>query len=155
MIVTGNDQAEMQNLQKYLASEFETKSLGDLKYFLGIEVARSKHVSAVSQFMHSPSEDHMGAVICILRYLKVTPRKGLMFCKYGHTDVEGYTDTDWAGSVTDRCSTSGYFTFVGGNLVTWRSKKQKVVFRSSVEAEYRGMAQGVCELLFTRLHVYS
>ncbi|CAL8994314.1 unnamed protein product [Prunus brigantina] len=50
----------------------------------------------------------------ILRYPKVTPGKGLMFCKYGHTDVEGYTDADWAGSVTDRRSTSGYFTFVGG-----------------------------------------
>ena len=107
-------------------------------------------VSVVSQFMHSPSEDHMGAVMRILRYLKVTPGKGLMFCKYGHTDVEGYTDADWAGSVTDRRSTSGYFTFVGGNLVTWRSKKQKVVSKSCAEAEYRGMAQGVCELLWLR-----
>ncbi|CAL9017436.1 unnamed protein product [Prunus brigantina] len=107
-------------------------------------------VSVVSQFMHSPSEDHMGAVMRILRYLKVTPGKGLMFCKYGHTNVEGYTDADWAGSVTDRRSTSGYFTFVGGNLVTWRSKKQKVVSRSSAEAEYRGMAQGVCDLLWLR-----
>ncbi|CAL8130892.1 unnamed protein product [Prunus armeniaca] len=177
MIVTGDDQAEMQNLQKYLASEFEMKSLGDLKYFHGIEVARSKHetgmldckpidtsieqnhklglypdqvptdkerfqrlvgkliylshtrpdiayaVSVVSQFMHSPNEDHMGAVMRILRYLKVTPGKGLMFCNYGHTYLEGYTDADWAGSVIDRRSTSEYFTFVGGNLVTWRSKK--------------------------------
>ena len=49
MIVTGDDQAEMQNLQKYLASEFEMKSLGDLKYFLGIEVARSKHGIFLSQ----------------------------------------------------------------------------------------------------------
>ncbi|CAL2238036.1 unnamed protein product [Prunus armeniaca] len=104
----GDDQAEMQNLQKYLASEFEMKSLGDLKYFIGIEVSRSKH------------------------------------------DVEGYTDADWVGSITDRRSMSGYFTFVGGNLVTWRSKKQKVVSRSSAKAEYRGMAQGVCELLWLR-----
>ena len=49
-----------------------------------------------------------------------------------------------------RRSTSGYFTFVGGNLVTWRSKKQNVVARCSAEAEYRGMAQGVCELLWLR-----
>ncbi|BBH05359.1 transposable element gene [Prunus dulcis] len=219
MIVTGDDQTEIQSLHKYMASEFEMKSLGDLKYFLGIEVARSKHgiflsqrkyildllaetgmldckpidtlseqnhnlglypnqipidkeryqwlvgklnylahthpdityvVSVVSQFMHSLSEDHMGVVTRILRYLKVTPSKGLMFFKYGHTDVEGYTVADWAGSATDRRSTSGYFTFVGGNLVTWRSKKQKVVSRSSAEAEYHGMAHGVCELLWLR-----
>ncbi|CAL8169544.1 unnamed protein product [Prunus armeniaca] len=105
-------------------------------------------VSVVSQFMHSSSEDHMGAVMHSLRYLKVTPGKGLMFCKYGHIDVEGYTDADWAGSVTDRRSTSGYFTFVSGKLVTWRSKKQKMVSRSS--AEYRGMAQVVCELPWLR-----
>ena len=57
-------------------------------------------------------------------------------------------DADWAGDVTDMCSTSGYFTFVGGNLVTWRSKKQKVVSRSSAEAEFRGMAHRTCEVLW-------
>ena len=65
-------------------------------------------------------------------------------------EICGFTDADWAGNITDRKSTSGYFTFVGGNLVTWKSKKQKVVARSSAEAEYRGMAQGVCELLWLR-----
>lgn len=53
-------------------------------------------------------------------------------------DLEGYTDTDWARSITGRRSISGYFTFVGGNLVTWRSKKQRVLARSSAEAEFRG-----------------
>ena len=70
-----------------------------------------------------------------------------MYSKQGHLDVIGYTDADWAGSQTDRRTTSGYFTFVRGNLVTWRSKKQNVVARSSAETEYRGMAHGVCELL--------
>ncbi|KAI5335126.1 hypothetical protein L3X38_025259 [Prunus dulcis] len=102
---------EMQNLQKYLASKFEMMSLADLKHFLGIEVARSKHVSVVSQLMHSHSEDHIGAVMRILRYLKVTPGKRLIFCKYGHINVKGYRDADWAGSITDKRSTSGYFTF--------------------------------------------
>ncbi|CAL2277916.1 unnamed protein product [Prunus armeniaca] len=124
MIVTGDDQAEMQNLQKYLASEFEMKSLGDLKSY--------------------------GCCDAHLEVFESNSWKGLMFCKYGHTDVDWYTDADWAGSVTDRHSTPGYFTFVGSNLVTWRSKKQKVVSRSSAEAEYREMAQGVCELLWLR-----
>ncbi|CAN6689009.1 unnamed protein product [Malus baccata var. baccata] len=150
MIVIGDDQEEVQRLQKYLATEFEMKELGELKYFLGIEVARSKHVSVVSQFMHSPSEAHMDVVIRILRYLKVAPGRCFIFSKNGHLNVEGYTDADWAGSITDRRSTFGYFTFVGGHLVTWRSKKQKMVARSSVEAEFRGMSHGVCELLWLK-----
>jgi len=107
-------------------------------------------VSVDSQFMHNPSEDHMDAVIQILRYLKASPGKGLMFSKNSHLEINGYTDADWAGSISDRKSTSGYFMFVGGNLVTWRSKKQKVVALSSAEAEFRGMAKGLCELLWIR-----
>jgi len=84
-------------------------------------------VSVVSQFMYCPSEDHMDAVLRILRYLKSSLGKGLMFSKNNHLRVEGYADADWAGNITDRKSTAGYFTFVGGNLVTWRSKKHNVV----------------------------
>lgn len=92
----------------------------------------------------------MSAVMRILRYLKSSLGKGLMFSKHSHLNVEGYTDADWAGNILDRKSTSGYFTFVGGNLVTWRSKKQKVVALSSAEAEFRGMAKGLCELLWLK-----
>ncbi|KAL6223503.1 hypothetical protein ACLB2K_006888 [Fragaria x ananassa] len=87
----------------------------------------------------------MDAVYRILKYLKMTPGKGLLFEKKGELEVVGYTDADWVGDKTDRRS-----TFVGGNLVTWRSKKQKVVARSSAEAEFRGMAHGVCEILWIR-----
>lgn len=219
MIITGNDEKEITNLQKYLATEFEMKNLGGLKYFLGIEVARSSQgislsqrkyvldllaetgmldckpadtpivqnhglgehqnqtptnkdryqrlvgkliylshtrpdiayaVSVVSQYMHNPSEEHTNAVTRILRYLKASPGKGLMFRKNNHLNIDGYTDADWAGNITDRKSTSGYFTFVGGNLVAWRSKKQKVVALSSAEAEFCGMTKGLCELLWLR-----
>ncbi|CAL8152964.1 unnamed protein product [Prunus armeniaca] len=115
----GDDQAEMQNLQKYLASEFEIKSLGDLKYFLGIEVAKSKHETGMLDCkpIDTPSEqnhklglyhDHVPTdkeryqrLVGKLIYLSHThpdiAYAGLMFCKYGHIDVEGYTDADWAG----------------------------------------------------------
>ena len=65
--------------------------------------------------------------------------------------MDAYSDADWAGVIDDRRSTSGYFTFVGGNLVTWRSKKHNVVARSSAEAEFRGMTLGICETLWLRL----
>ncbi|RVW92035.1 Retrovirus-related Pol polyprotein from transposon RE1 [Vitis vinifera] len=102
-------------------------------------------VSAVSQFMHNPLRKHMEAVYRILRYLKMTPGKGLFFRKTENRDTEVYSDADWAGNIIDRRSTSGYCSFVWGNLVTWRSKKQSVVARSSAEAEYRALAQGICE----------
>ena len=100
--------------------------------------------------MHCPSKDHISAVVRILRYLKSSPGRGLMFTKNQHLHIDGYTDADWAGNITDRKSTSGYFTFVGGNLVTWRSKKQKVVALSSAEAEFKGVAKRLCELLWLK-----
>ena len=72
--------------------------------------------------MHNSSEDHMRAVIRILTYLKFTPGKGLMFSKSHHLNVDGYSNIDWARTI-DRKLTFGYLTFVGGNLVTRRSKK--------------------------------
>lgn len=59
----------------------------------------------------------------ILKYLKHAPGKGLIFKKHDHLRIDGYSDADWAGSTDNRRSTLGYFTFVGGNLVTWRRKK--------------------------------
>jgi hypothetical protein len=100
--------------------------------------------------MHAPLKRHRAAVTRILKYLKGTPGKGLLFSKNEQRGVHGYTDSDWAGNQIDRRSTAGYFTFVEGNLVTWRSKKQKVVARSSAEAEFRGLAKGICELLWVR-----
>ncbi|XP_074347601.1 secreted RxLR effector protein 161-like [Apium graveolens] len=104
--------------------------------------------------MHDPRQPHLDAVYMILRYLKAAPEKGVMFTNNKHLGVESYTYADWAGCLHDRRSTSGYYTSVGGNLVTWRSKKQPVVALvalSSAEAEYRAMARGVHELLWIRL----
>ncbi|XP_038895872.1 secreted RxLR effector protein 161-like [Benincasa hispida] len=89
-----------------------------------------------SQFMQASYKEHMNVVDRILQYLKGTPGKGPMFRKSGKKTIEAYTDSDWAGSVIDRKPTSGYCNFVWGNLVTWRSKKQGVVARSS---EFRDM----------------
>ena len=98
--------------------------------------------------MHNPEEQHRKAVMRILRYLKSSLGKGILFTKnVDYQSVDAYSDVDWAGAIDNRRSTSGYFTFVGGNLVTWRSKKQNVVARSSAEVEFRGMALGICEAL--------
>ena len=75
-------------------------------------------VGVVSQFMHRPQVNHLEAALRIVRYLKGSPGKGVLFQKNGHLDIRAYTDADWAGNPNDRRSTSGYFTLVGGNLVT-------------------------------------
>jgi len=81
--------------------------------------------------------------------LKKSPGRGLLIKRNEKLIMEVYTDADYAGSIIDRKSTSGYCMFLGGNLVTW--KKQNVVTRSGAEAEFRAMAQGVCELLWMRI----
>ena len=178
IILTGDDVAKM---KKNLSTEFEIKNLGPLRYFLGMEIARSKKgtvvsqrkyildlleeigisgckpsdtlmefnsklgevkegvpmdtgryqrlvgkliylshthpdisfvVSMVSQFMHAPYEEHLEAVYKILRYLKGTPGRGLFFKRCNQRGIEVYTNPDWAGSIIDRRSISGYWTFL-------------------------------------------
>ena len=100
--------------------------------------------------MHAPTVHHLSMVKRILRYLKETIGRGIVMNRNNHTNVMGYTDSDWAGNQLDRRSTTGYCMFVGGNLVSWKSKKQHVVARSSAEAEYRAMAAAACELVWLR-----
>jgi len=125
--------------------------VGKLIYLSHTRLDIAFAVSVVSQFMHDPRSSHMDVVIRILRYLKGCPGEGLLYSCQGNLHVECYTDADWAGSLDDQRSTSGYCTFVGGNLVSWRSKKQTVVARSTAEVEFRSMAHGVCEVLWLRI----
>ncbi|CAA6670327.1 unnamed protein product [Spirodela intermedia] len=89
---------------------------------------------------------HLQTAYRVLAYLKTTTGQGILFKKGGNQSVEICTNADYAGSVIDCRSTLAYCTFVCGNLMTWRSKKQQVVARSSTEAGFRALAQGICEL---------
>jgi hypothetical protein len=124
--------------------------MGRLIYLAHTRFDISYTVSVVSRYMHDPRIPHLETVYQILRYLKGCPGRGVFFEKRGHLRVEVYTDADWAECLDDRKSTSGYCAFVGGNLVSWRRKKQSVVARSTVEAEYIAMAHGVGEGLWLR-----
>ncbi|RVW66792.1 Retrovirus-related Pol polyprotein from transposon RE2 [Vitis vinifera] len=170
IVITGSDQDGIQKLKQHLFTLFQTKDLGKLKYFLGIEIAQSSSGVVLFPkevcFRHprrnrtggasrrpqeiSTTRSHWDVVIRILRYIKSTPGQGVLYENRGHTQVVGYTDADWAGSPTDRCSASGYCVFIGGNLISWKSKKQDVVARSSAEAECRAMALATCELIWLR-----
>ena len=105
-------------------------------------------VSVVSQYMSSPTVDNWATVEHILCYLKGAPRRGILYSNHGHNSVECFTYADWVGSKEDKRSTSGYCVFYGGNLVSWKSKKQGVVSCSSAKSEYRAMTQSMSEIMW-------
>ena len=107
-------------------------------------------VNQVSQHMQEPKQRHWEMVNRILRYLRGTHDQGIWMGKNGNTEVVGYCDADWAGDRMDRRSTTGYCTLIGGNLVTWKTKKQKVVSCSSAEAEYRAMRRLTTECMWLK-----
>ncbi|KAK8942637.1 hypothetical protein KSP39_PZI008749 [Platanthera zijinensis] len=122
--------------------------VGKLIYLSHTRPDISYAVGVLSRFMHSPKARHIDAAHCVLRYLKSSPGKGILFSPNKELTIEVYTDADWAGSPTDKRYTTGYCSMVGGNVVSWRSKKQHVVARSSAEAEFRAVSHGICEGLW-------
>ncbi|XP_019098312.1 PREDICTED: uncharacterized protein LOC109131601 [Camelina sativa] len=222
LIISGDDHEGIKDIKAHLNSVFDIKDLGELKYFLGIEVCRSPEglflsqrkytldllcetgklgakpvdtplpngyqveqkgerndppyedpsryrrlvgkliyltltrpdicyaVNQVSQYMKAPTTYHWNILERILHYLKKSPGQGIWMGKNDNTDLVGYCDADWAGDRTDRRSTTGYCTFIGGNLVTWKTKKQKVVSMSSAESEYRAMRKLTTELTWLK-----
>jgi histone deacetylase 1/2 len=122
--------------------------VGGLQYLTLTRPDISFAVNKVCQFLSQPTEVHWEAVKRILRYVKGTLHTGLHIRKSPLHGVSIFTDADWAGCVDDRRSTSGFAVFVGPNLISWSSKKQPTVSRSSTEAEYKALANGTAEAMW-------
>nr|GFC89806.1 putative reverse transcriptase, RNA-dependent DNA polymerase [Tanacetum cinerariifolium] len=164
MVITGNDEEEIKRLKEGLFTEFKMKDLGNLKYFLGMEVLRSpkgifiyqkKYIlyllAKIGMINCKPADTPMmiNQKLFMEKKAKLADRNRyqrlvgkMIYMSHTRPDIAYavgvmYTDADWAGDKGNRRSTSGYFSLVGGNLVTCRSKKQKVVSLSSAEAEFR------------------
>ncbi|XP_022008513.1 uncharacterized mitochondrial protein AtMg00810-like [Helianthus annuus] len=107
-------------------------------------------VQQVCLFMHAPREPHFQYLKRILRYLKGTSEHVFHIRPSPSLKITAYSDADWEGCPDSRRSTSGYCVFLGENLISWPSKRQHTVSRSSAEAEYHGVANTAAETSWVR-----
>ncbi|XP_019158590.1 PREDICTED: uncharacterized protein LOC109155361 [Ipomoea nil] len=120
--------------------------VGALQYLTITRPDLSFSVNRLCQFMHSPTSDHWGLLKHVLRYIKGTISYGLRLSASASSTIHGFSDSDWAGCPIDKKSTSGYAVFLGDNLISWLSRKQRTVARSSTEAEYKALADVSAEV---------
>ena len=138
--------------ERELFEDFERygRLVGKLKYLIVTHPDITYSLSVLSQYMSSPTFNHWEIVEHILCYLKEAPGRGILYKKYEHTKIEFFFYTDWARFKEYRKSTSGYYVFFGGNLISWNSKKQSIVSQSSAESKYRAMTRYVFEIMWMR-----
>ncbi|KAJ8625785.1 hypothetical protein MRB53_034315 [Persea americana] len=102
-------------------------------------------VSLISRFMHSPTRHHLGVAKRILRYVRGIMNYGIWYYPVTNLSLIGFTDSDWAGSLQDRKSTTSYMFNIGCGAVCWLSKKQETVALSSAKAEYMAATSATCQ----------
>jgi histone deacetylase 1/2 len=139
------------DLGEPLSSEdaFKYRSLvGGLQYLTLTQPDLSFAVNKVCQYLSLTTSVHYEAVKRILRYIKGTVSTGLRLRKASSSVLNIFTDADWAGCSDDRRSTGGFAIYLGPNLISWSSRKQPTVSRSSTEAEYKALANGTAEAIW-------
>jgi hypothetical protein len=124
--------------------------VGALQYLTLTRPDIAYTVQQICLFMHAPTTAHYQLVKRVLRYLRGTSHYGLQLFRSSSHDLIAYSDADWAGCPDTRKSTSGFCMFLGQNLVSWSSKRQPTVSRSSAEAEYRAVANCIAESCWMR-----
>ena len=130
--------------------------VGKLMYaMLGTRPDLAYTVSALGRFSSDLSTKHAGALKRVLRYLRHTQYHGLVFqgmrsSNKEKVEISGYSDSDWAGDIDTRWSTTGYTFVLGGAAISWKSRRQATVARSSTEVEYIAVTEAASEAIWLR-----
>ncbi|KAL9659049.1 hypothetical protein QQ045_018615 [Rhodiola kirilowii] len=123
--------------------------IGSLQYLTITRPDIAYSVNFISQFMSQPRTSHLVAAKRILRYVKGTIDYGLYFTPQRHpVTIAAYSDADWVGCLESHRSQFGYLIYIGTNLVSWCSKKQPTIARSSAESEYRALGSTPKQIRF-------
>ncbi|KAK2442749.1 putative mitochondrial protein [Trifolium repens] len=124
--------------------------VGSLMYLTATRPDIMFAVCLISRYMEKPTDEHLLAAKKVLRYVKGTVEFGVQYLKNGEPELLGYTDSDYAGDIDDRKSTSGYVFMLGAGAISWSSKKQPVVTLSTTEAEFIAAASCACQAVWMR-----
>ena len=100
--------------------------------------------------MQRPRTSHLQALHHTLKYIQGTIGQGILLKATDHLSLKAYSDSDWAACPFSRRSVTGYVIHLGNSPISWKSKKQSTVSRSSSEAEYRAMATVMSELIWVK-----
>lgn len=131
-----NEKLIKEDRSKQVDASLYRSLVGSLLYLTATRPDIMFATSLLSRFMHNPSQTHFGAAKRVLRYIQGTLDYGISYEKNVDAKLIGFCDSDWAGSVDDMKSTSGYTFSLGSGVFSWASKKQQTVAQSSAEAEY-------------------
>ncbi|KAJ0886875.1 putative RNA-directed DNA polymerase [Helianthus annuus] len=126
------------------------KLVGSLQYLAFTRPDISYAINKLSQLMHNPHQTHWQALKRVLRYLKGTIHHGLFLNRNSSLNLSAFSDSDWGGVNDAGRSTTAYVLYLGTNIISWKSARQKSVSRSSTEAEYKALANASAELTWTK-----
>lgn len=120
--------------------------IGNLLYLTSTRPDIAFSVQTLSQFLHQPKKSHLEAAMRIVRYVKNQPGQGILLSSSSQEEIQPYCDADWVACPNSKQIVIGFPVKLGNSLISWKSKKQSTVSRSSAKAEYRSMASTAADL---------
>jgi len=130
---------EPSNIESLADATSYRKPVGKLNYLTNTRSDLAFSVQYLIQFLQAPTISHWTAALHVLRYIKKDPTQGIFFNNKADYKLEAFCDADWAHCPCTRRSVSRYFIMMGGNPISWKSKKQPTMAFSSTKAEYKSM----------------